>query len=137
ARKKGPWAGIGLLALLLILVRVAAYYYPAILNLRQFEFFSPKIYGSNPIQRSLGDLLINAVLFCWVVLFAWSRIRHKEELNAGFPKWLKWLSGVVSLFLLIFSTFILSTVIRSLIADSKISFDVTDFFSLDYYTVAG
>ncbi len=137
ARRKGPWIAIGLLFLLLVLLRMATYYYPAVLNLRQFEFFSPQIYGSNAIQRSLGDLLINASLFCWVVLFAWSKIRHTENLLSGFPKWLRWISGILSLALLIFSTFILATVIRSLISDSKISFDVTNFFSLDRYTVAG
>lgn len=135
--KKGPWKAIGLLAFLLLLSRVATYYYPQILNLRQFDFFDPGIYGSNAIQRSLGDVLINAALFCWVVLFSRAKLRKDPSLVAGFSGWLKWVAGILSLCLLIFSTFILATVIRSLIADSKISFDVTNFFSLDQYTVAG
>ena len=53
------------------------------------------------------------------------------------PPWLKWIAGILSLCLLIYSTFILSSVIRSIVADSKISFDVTNFFSLNRYTVAG
>ena len=60
---------IGFLAIILVIFRLATYYFPSLLNLRQFELFSPVIYGSNAIQRSLGDLLINAILFCWVVLF--------------------------------------------------------------------
>jgi len=134
---KGNWKGIGMLAGILVLLRIITYFYPELLNLRQFELFDPRIYGSSTIHRSLGDLLINAVLFCWIVLFAWSRLRHQENLSARFPGWLKWVSGLLSLFLLIYSTFILATVVRSLIADSKISFDVTDFFSLDRHTIAG
>ena len=50
---------------------------------------------------------------------------------------MKWFAGILALCLLIFSTFILATVIRSLVSDSKISFDVTNFFSLSRYTVVG
>ncbi len=137
ARKNRTWRSIGLLAVILIALRLATYYFPSILNLRQFELFSPLIYGSNAIQRSLGDLLINAVLFCWLVLFAWSKLRYVDNPTEKFSIRLKWITGILSLCLLIFSTFILATVIRSLVADSKISFDVTNFFSLNRYTVAG
>ena len=137
ARKSRAWKAIGLLAILLIILRVGSYYFPSLLNLRQFDLFSPVIYGSNLVQRSLGDLLINAVLFCWIVLFAWSKLLHIENPVSIFTLWLKWVSGILSLCLLILSTFILATVIRSMVADSKISFDVTDFFSMDQYTVVG
>ncbi len=137
ARKNRTWRAIGLLTLILVVLRVATYYFPSILNLRQFELFSPLIYGSNPIQRSLGDLLINSTLFCWVVLFAWSKLRDIDDPTTNFSKALRWVAGIVALCLLILSTFVLATVIRSLVADSKISFDVTNFFSLNRYTVAG
>lgn len=137
AKRKGTWRAIGLLTLLLLALRLLTYYYPLLLNLRQFELFSPVIYGSNAIQRSLGDLLINSILFCWIVLFAWSKLREEEDPAARFSNSLKWVAGIFSLCLLIFSTFILATVIRSMVADSKISFDVTNFFSLNKYTVVG
>ena len=137
AKKSRTWRAIGLLTALLVIFRLSTYYFPSILNLRQFELFSPLIYGSNPVQRSLGDLLINAVLFCWVVLFAWSKLRYVENPAEKFSTRLRWVAGIFSLCLLIFSTFSLATVIRSLVADSKISFDVTNFFSLNRYTVAG
>lgn len=137
SRSNRTWKAIGLLTVILVLLRLATYYFPSILNLRQFELFSPAIYGSNAIQRSLGDLLINSILFCWVVLFAWSKLRYVENPTERFSVRIKWVAGILSLCLLIFSTFILATVIRSLVADSKISFDVTNFFSLNRYTVAG
>jgi signal transduction histidine kinase len=136
-RRKRVWAGIAFLGLTLLAIRIATYLFPSILNLRQFELFDPTIYGSNIIQRSLGDLLFNSVFFCWFVLFAWAKVQHVEVIGNRLPLWLRWIVGVTALCLLIYSTFILSSVIRSIVADSKISFDVTDFFSLNSYTVVG
>ena len=98
------------------------------------NLFNPVIYGSNFVQRSLGDLLVNSVLFCWFVLFAWSKLQQKEKSLQPVSGAVK-MGGrdLVALYLLIFSTFILASVIRSFVADSKISFDVTDFFSLNQY----
>ena len=137
ARKNGTLKAISLLAVLLITLRLLIYFFPSALNLRQFELFDPSIYGSNLVQRSLGDLLINAVFFCWIILFAWSKLQHRENLAASLPVKLRWATGVIALCLLILSTFLLATVIRSMVSDSKISFDVTDFFSLNEYTVVG
>jgi len=135
-KSNGAWKGVGLLTSLLILFRVLLYIFPSIMDLRQFELFDPTIYGSNMVLRSLGDLLINALLFCWVVLFAWSKLGNSHPLFIYKTKW-KWVLGFASLFFLIVSTFTLAEVIRSLVADSKISFDVTNFFSLDIYSVVG
>ncbi|HEX4876540.1 MAG TPA: HAMP domain-containing sensor histidine kinase [Chitinophagaceae bacterium] len=137
AGKKGNFRAIGLLAVILFALRAVTYLYPPLLNLRQFEFFSPLVYGSNAIQRSLGDLVINAILICWFVLFAWSKLKAEENLAALLNKRYKWVAGAFALLLLLFSTFTLAAVIRSLVADSKISFDVTNFFSLNEYTLAG
>lgn len=137
ARKKNALKGIALLAILLFSLRVLIYFFPFILNLRQFELFDPSIYGSNIVQRSLGDLLINAVFFCWIILFAWSKLQHEQDLALRLPLKLRWITGFISLCLLILSTFLLATVIRSMVSDSKISFDVTDFFSLNAYSIVG
>ena len=47
------------------------------------------------------------------------------------------MAGVLGLFFLIVSTFELANIVRSMVADSKISFDVIDLFSLDIYTAVG
>jgi len=49
----------------------------------------------------------------------------------------KWIIATLALLVLVVSTFILASTINSLVADSKISFDVTDFFSLNKYSVIG
>jgi two-component system, NtrC family, nitrogen regulation sensor histidine kinase NtrY len=133
----GAWTGIGLLTFLLFFFRFITYLYPSILNLRQFALFDPAIYGSNALQRSLGDLLVNALLFCWVILFAWARLRKIQNPLDGLTRPLQLFTGLLSLCLLIGSTLTLANIIRSMVTDSKISFDVTDFFSLNEYTVIG
>lgn len=137
-RKWGALRGISLLTVSLVALRLSVYFFPSLFNLRQFELFNPAIYGSNMALRSLGDLLINAAFFCWIILFAWSKFQHQENLVTILPRPLKWPAGIGALCLLILSTFLLATVVRSMmVADSKISFDVTNFFSMNQYTVIG
>lgn len=131
------WKGVVFLGITLVAIRIIIYLFPDLLNLRQFELFDPSVYGSNIVQRSLGDLLMNSAFFCWLVLFTWYKVQHVENLINRLPGWLRWAAGIVSLCLLIYATFILSSVIRSIVADSKISFDVTNFWNLDWYTVVG
>lgn len=129
--------GIAFLAGCLVLIRLLTYIFPEILNLRQFTLFDPQIYGSNIVQRSLGDLLLNSIFFCWITVFAWSKVHQENDLTRTWKKEFRWPAGIFSVCLLIYSTFILSSVIKSIVADSKISFDVTNFFSLTFYTVVG
>ena len=131
------WKGVVFLGLSLVGIRLIIYLFPGLLNLRQFELFDPQIFVSNIVQRSLGDLLLNSAFFCWIVLFTWYKVQHLKNIISPLPFWIRVAAGVFSLCLLIYSTFILSSVIRSIVADSKISFDVTNFSSLNRYTGVG
>ncbi len=138
-KKKGPVKGVLLLIILVSGVRLILFMVPEILLLRQFVLFDPTVYGTidNWFNRSLGDLLINAIFFCCIVVFAWYKVGPIKRL----PYFLKgkgaYLIGVFALLFLIVCTFQFANVVRSLVADSKISFNVIDFFSLDIFTVVG
>ena len=122
---------------IIFLLRLLSYYFPIPLNFRQFELFDPSIYGSNFVLRSLGDLLINSVLFMWIVLFIHNQMHEKKIKLADKTTWFKWvLLGVVCISLLA-ATFISGQIIRSMVADSQISFDVINFFTLNIYSVTG
>jgi two-component system, NtrC family, nitrogen regulation sensor histidine kinase NtrY len=129
--------GVIFLIVVLLLLRYLLYQLPDLFSLRQLPLFDPSVYAANQINRSLGDVLINAVLFCWMVLFTWYKLGPITQV----PKFLKgrriYVAGVLAVFFLIVSTFQLASVVRSLVSDSKISFNVTDFFSLDVYTIVG
>ncbi len=131
------WLGILIFLLLVTGLRVLGYFFPIPLNFRQFELFNPAVYGSGFILRSLGDLLINALLFIWFVLFVRNKMQDNAmvlRLKSPAAKWLLLL--VISIVLLLF-TYAGSFIIRSMVADSQISFDVINFFSLNIYTVLG
>ena len=137
ARNRGWIYGTLFLLGAILLLRVASYYLPIPLNFRQFELFDPAIYGSNAILRSLGDLLINSVLFTWFVLFVRHELQEDSVVLESKQPAFKWLVLAVVTLLLLASTFICANVIRSMVADSQISFDVMNFFTLNFYSVTG
>ena len=135
--KKGFWPSFLVLIISIILLRTLSYFLPIPLNFKQLELFSPDIYGSNFIFYSLGDLLINSLLFIWVVLFI--RVHYRFEhtgfnFNTKFKKYV--VVGFISL-LMIVITILCGNIVRSLVSDSQISFDVINFFTLNIYSVVG
>ncbi|MBS1753905.1 MAG: HAMP domain-containing histidine kinase [Ferruginibacter sp.] len=120
-----------------LILRVISYYYPVPLNFRQFDLFDPAIYGSNIVLRSLGDLLINAVLFTWIILFTQNQLKEIEPGVINKKAWFKWFALIVVSVLLVLMTFTAANIIRSMVADSQISFDVINFFTLNLYSVIG
>ena len=134
---KKLWAGILFFLFWVIGLRVLGYYFHMPLNFRQFELFDPAVYGSNYILRSLGDLLINSLLFIWFVLFVRYQIQEKDiKLRLRSPG-LKWLLLALITVIILLATYAGSYIIRSMVADSQISFDVINFFSLNIYSVVG
>lgn len=137
AARKSFLYGLLFLVGTLLLLRTISYLYPVPLNLRQLEVFDPTIYGSGFVLRSLGDLLINALIFVWIVMF----IRH--HLGAGNTtlrinhKYQKWGLLAGGCLVMLGATFMGVNIVRSLISDSQISFDVINFFSLNIYSIIG
>lgn len=131
------WKGILFFLVTVIGLRVLGYYFQVPLNFRQFELFDPAVYGSSYILRSLGDLLINSLLFIWFILFLRHQLQEKEvklELKLPYAKWI--LLGIITVIFLTV-TYEGSHIIRSMVADSQISFDVINFFSLNIYSIVG
>lgn len=137
ATYKGLSRALFFLIPMVLLLRVISYYYPLPLNFRQFELFDPAIYGSNIILRSLGDLLINAVLFTWIILFIHNHFTIVKQVTNKKRTWYKWCVLIVVSILFVAMTFTAANVIRSMVADSQISFDVINFFTLNMYSVIG
>ena len=133
ADKLGPVPGALFLVLFIITIRLILHFFPSLLHLRQYELFDPTIYSSNFLLSSLGDLLINTLLFCWIVLFI-----RKESLESKrvFPAglWKRWLLATLVLGILVLTAFVFANIVQSLVADARISFNVTKFFSLNIYS---
>ena len=125
----GYLVGIFFLIGIVLLLRGLTYAFPTVLNLRQYDLFDPGIYSSSLVLNSLGDLLINAFLFCWIVLFIRREVGEKRFSLSSKKSWY-WVALVLPVILLVVTTFVFASIIKSLIADAKISFNVINFFSL-------
>ncbi|MEP6926374.1 MAG: ATP-binding protein, partial [Ginsengibacter sp.] len=135
--KKGFWLAFSILFVSVLSLRIASYYFPIPLDFRQLELFDPSIYASNFVLRSLGDLLINSFLFIWIVLFIRFHSRSHfsgSNFKTNFKKYAA--VGLISL-LMIVITILCGNIVRSLVSDSQISFDVINFFTLNIYSVIG
>ncbi len=137
SRKYGLWFGTSFLVGVLLVLRLSSYFFPEILDLRQFELFDPYIYGSSLVLSSLGDLLINSLLFCWMVIFVNRRLNN-STLHAFKGFWKNWGAATGVLILLVICTFTFADVLQTLVSDAKMSFDVANFFSLvEQYSFIG
>ncbi|GAB4091481.1 sensor histidine kinase [Flaviaesturariibacter terrae] len=134
---RGKIRGILFLFVVLVAIRALLLFFPGLFSFRQFTLFDPAIYSKNFLLRSLGDLLITAILSCWFTVFIWYRMGPDGKLPAFLDEKRLLPAGIVALFVLMFGSFQFANVVQSLVADSRISFNVIDFFSLDAYTVVG
>lgn len=137
SQRYGPWQGCAFLISTVVFLRILSYFFPLPLHLRQFELFDPIIYGSGDVLRSLGDLLINAICFVWLILFVRQQLFEKVKPQA--PQQpratIALLAGVA--LLMVAATLTAGHMVRSLVADGQITFDVIDFATLNGYSVAG
>jgi len=136
AEKFGLGFGVLFLVGILILLRSGTYLFPQILELRQFKLFDPGIYSSSFVLSSLGDLFINALLFCWVAMFINRRI-DTNRFRQYQPPWLNWTVLVSVLAVLVSMTFVFARILQTMVADGQISFNVTYFYSLSVYSFIG
>jgi signal transduction histidine kinase len=138
ARRRGRLWGIISLVVIVLLARALTYWLATPFDFRQFTIFDPGIYSSGPILRSLGDVLINTLLFFWVAVFALDHLSFRVDERILKEKYLRWaLAGALAMVIFVV-TLESGNIIRSLVADSQISFNVTNFFSiLNVYSLYG
>jgi two-component system, NtrC family, nitrogen regulation sensor histidine kinase NtrY len=134
--KFGFWFALGFLTAAILLLRTWSYFFPDVLDLRQFELFDPAIYGSNNVLSSLGDLLINALLFCWIVIFVNRRAKVGGVKPYKSPV-LNWLLVAAVISIQVLFSFTFSTILQGMVSDAHISFNVTNVYSLTQYSYIG
>ncbi|GIV32604.1 MAG: hypothetical protein KatS3mg031_0139 [Chitinophagales bacterium] len=102
-------------------------------GLYDMELFSPQLYASSSLNKSLGDLSINLLLLFWVVVYFY---RH---VSISLPEQLSRAARFILysiLFLIVFGSSRLSAFLfKSLLIDSKIPFAFHDLASFNIYSV--
>jgi len=97
----------------------------------KFELFNPTLFASESVP-TLGDLIINVSIFYLVVHFLLKRTRN--WFKEGNQK-LKLVIFVVPLFILsFFVSFEINSLIKVLVNDSQIKFDLEHLFDLNIYS---
>lgn len=115
----------------ILLLRLISYLFPFPFDYSKLSLFDPSIYASNFLHPSLGDLFLNAVLFYWVMRF----VKNNYSVQLQLPtSSLTFLVKAIGIFTYVTTAFLIVGIIQSLIRDAKISFDVTNFFSLTIYS---
>ena len=125
-------AGFGFLATMVLLLRWLTYQFHIPFDFTKIPLFDPAVYASNAIHPSLGDLLVNTSLAYWLLRF----YRVKQPIN---PSFIFPIHPILKTFLhtasLTLSGLLLAGIVGSLMEDAKISFDVSNFFSLSVFSL--
>lgn len=136
-KRTNAWWGFLFLCVLLFLMRALSYWTSFPFDYENYPLFDATIYASNQILRSLGDLLINIILIGWIILYAYNQLGEELRVSRSLSKvkrmLLMLLASLVTFYIVSFG----AGIIRGLVINSRISFDVTDFFSLNIYSFIG
>src|SRR5699024_3543309 len=76
-------------------------------------------------------------LITWLILYAYNRLRKHINITVKLAKWKRYVLMFLSNAVLFYLVYLSIWLIKGLVINSKISFDVTDFFSLDIYSFVG
>ena len=114
-----------------IFLRLLTYRFHVPFDFSKIPLFDPAIYASNIIHPSLGDLLVNAALVYWLLRFYRTRRLFRPATTSRWPQPVLIVMNIV---LLTLSGLLLANIVSSLVDDAKISFDVTNFFSLSVFS---
>lgn len=137
ARNNSFWSGFLLLATLITTFRIATYQFGLPFSMETLPIFRPQLYATSVLLNSLGQLLLNALLFLWLMLFLirHAPYRYLRQVKLPIPLRIALAIGII-VALMIYS-FAYINVISSLITDSNISFDVSHFYTISTYTIIG
>lgn len=133
--KYNPALYFSLLVLTATIIRGLGYCYGFPDNFHEFHLFNPSLYGSDGLNTSLGDVFINACLLFWILFFYIMNVQNKVfKLRLT---WHKFLFIVIYAMMLLGFLYISGSNIRSIIYDSKLNFDTTDYHDINPEAIIG
>ncbi|MDR3678771.1 MAG: ATP-binding protein [Flavipsychrobacter sp.] len=136
-RNRAYTVGVIVTLTVVIVLRVLLYIYGLPFNIETLTVFSPRLYASSSLQPSLGDLLINTLGFLWIVIFITRHTPYKTFFSRIQSARLKYIASGFFVLSITCYTFFFVHIIRGLVLDSSISFDVSHFYAINAYTILG
>ena len=136
-KRNSPLAGFIIMLEIIFILRWLLYAYGLPFNLETLPFFSPTLYASNIYLSSFGDLCINTLCVLWVIVFITRHTPYKNYFDNVHNKFVRNLVALILVVGLVAYVFLFVNVIKRLVIDSNISFDVSHFYSINIYTILG
>jgi signal transduction histidine kinase len=136
-RNKSNITGLILTLLVIIAIRAALYIYGVPFNLGTLKFFDPRLYASSVYLSSFGDLCINTLCFLWIVVFITRHTSYKTYFTKLHDNKYRYPVAAGLAIAVCAYIFLFVNVVRSLVLDSSISFDVSHFYGINLYTILG
>lgn len=139
AAKKGNALIILSIICSVILIRIACMLMKLPPNVYSLDFFDPVYFQGGFLFPTFGDFLINAVfmLFATVAFF---KLADYVQLRDNIRTWTEFTRGCFFFAIAlvgVYAVVVIHSALESLIADSDISFQLTNVFKLDVFSVAG
>lgn len=102
----------------------------------EFELFQPSLFAASFFLPSLGDFLMNAILVLYVFYFLDSRSKNFTYRLAGNKKVSMLFSTLLLVLIMTYGTYI-GHLLKGLIEDSNIEFNINNIFNLSVYSFIG
>ncbi|MEP6684166.1 MAG: ATP-binding protein [Parafilimonas sp.] len=129
--------GFALLVASFLILRILIFFFRFPFNYQITPLFDAAIYHGGYINRSLGDLLLNAITVLWAILFFRKKIKSSTLPSVKSLYSVYQVLIYLSVLILPLTSFYIADVISGLVTRSTISFNAADFFSLSIFSLAG
>jgi signal transduction histidine kinase len=117
-------------------VRFLVYYFEFPKIIYSSTLFSPAIFASSPLNRSLGDLLLNSLCFLGISFFIYKNVNIDLWL-LGKSKSKKFIVAFTILILTLILLIGLDSMLKNLIANSTLSFHLYSITTFDKFSLIG
>jgi len=134
ARRKSRYAGLLLIISVAAVTVFCIYVFGLPFHLGELSIFSTQLYAASSVFPSLGVLFIDFFALLWIVIFLLTYFNTQEVRNAGNAK---------AIYFILYTACLAACavapvfILQSLVIDSRITFDVSNFYSINFYTVIG
>jgi len=122
---------------IITIIRTLLFIWGPPFNMSSLLFFSPLLYASSSWLPSFGDLFIDTLCLLWLVIFVTRHTPYKHYFDNVPAGRLRGVLPAVLAATMVAYMLLFVGIVRSLVLDSSISFDVSQFYSIDIYTVLG
>jgi len=101
------------------------------------DVFGPKYYANSEFLPSLGDLLMNSISIFLVCVFFFKSFRKNQNITTNISVVPRMTISAILLFIIPLLFTSVFKIIKGLILNSSLIFDLNNIFSLDFYSIFG